>query len=394
MGSAPGRLTRLRRALAGDCGQALPLMLCAVMLCTLFGVLVIDLGLMFSERRAAQSAADLAALAAAQDLPVRANDPQFEARIETAQATALAFLAANGYEGSVEGTDVAVTTQYADDPAKIEVTAGRSVHWLLGRLIGLPDQRVDARAVAAANAQPRDVTLVLDRSGSMCIDTHGGPILTCPNPPGDPDGNGQADWEPFDTMRDAANDFGAMLMPTASGDVLDRLALVSFSTDAALNLALTNDFLPGSPYTSAIGGMVPAGYTNTGAAMLKARQQLELNGRNEAARIIVLLSDGYANRYRSGGSDINPTYTTCANTNGCAAADNDVLTEAHLSAAEGFQIYTIGYTNNAGAALLQAVADIGANEGGGGQFFAVSDPQQLRDTFEAISQLTSVALIE
>ncbi|MDA1003898.1 MAG: VWA domain-containing protein [Chloroflexi bacterium] len=394
MVSAARTARAVRRAIRDERGQALPLMLAAVMLCTLFGVLVVDLGLMFTERRAAQSAADLAALAAAQDLPVRATDPQFAARIDTATATAISFLAANGYEQGVNGRAVSVVTTYGGDPAHIEVTAGRTVPWLFGRLLGLANPRVNARAVAAANAQPRDVALVLDRSGSMCVDTHGGPMLTCPSPPGDPDRNGRADWEPFDTMRVAANAFGGMLVPTAGSSVLDRVALVSFSTDATLDLALTNNFLAGSPYTTAIGVMVPAGYTNTAAAMMRARGELESRGRLEAARIIVLLSDGYANRYRSGGTTANPTYSTCASANGCAAADNDVLAQARLAAAQGFQIYTIGYTNRSGAALLQAVASIGANEGGGGQFFAVDNPLQLRSTFEQISALTSVALIE
>ena len=50
-------------------GQALALMLVTIGLTLIGGVLVIDIGLLFDERRQAQAAADFAALAAAQDLP-------------------------------------------------------------------------------------------------------------------------------------------------------------------------------------------------------------------------------------------------------------------------------------------------------------------------------------
>ncbi|MEX1022601.1 MAG: hypothetical protein WD058_05585, partial [Dehalococcoidia bacterium] len=66
-----------------------------------------------------------------------------------------------------------------------------------------------------------------------------------------------------------------------------------------------------------------------------------------------------------------------------------------IEAAEaGASIYTIGYTESAGGALLEDIAAIGADQGNGGAFFSVEDPELLRDTFFEIASLTRVALIE
>ena len=89
-----------------------------------------------------------------------------------------------------------VVTNYQGELDRIEVMVDQSRDWLVGSIFGLTTVNVRGRAVAEADSQPRDVVVVLDRSGSMCDFTH--PSGGCPNPPGDPDGNGVDDWEPFD----------------------------------------------------------------------------------------------------------------------------------------------------------------------------------------------------
>lgn len=393
------RLHNLRRLLRAahrdERGQAIPLLIGAMVLFLVFGVLVIDIGHFSAERRTAQTAADLAALAAAQDLPSRAGDPGEAVKLISAYSSAMDYLAANGFSGSDLDVEVSVTPNYNGDPTQIEVTATRDFNWMFGGFFGLAPQTVGARAVATAAAQPRDIVLILDRSGSMCSDTHGGSILNCPNPPGDPDGNGMADWEPFDTMRVASKELGLVLTPTApGGSILDRISLVTYSTAAATNLSFTNDFEENSAFEAAVNALVPAGYTNIGHSLQLARQQINANGRAEAAKVVVLLSDGYANRYRTGGSDGNPTFTTCSNTVTCAAADNYARQEAEALAATGASIYTIGYTEAAGAGLLEDIAEIGATEGGGGEFFSVENPELLASTFFEIASITRIALLE
>jgi len=197
-------ITRTLRAAAArahrdERGQAVPLLIAAMGLFVVMGVLVVDIGMFSAERRTAQTAADLAALAAAQDLPSRSGDPDEAAKLAAAQTSASDFLTANGFTNTDPEVTTSVVTNYGGDPTMIEVSANREFNWLFGGIFGIGAAQVGARAVATANAQPRDIVLILDTSGSMCLETHGGPMLNCPNPPGDPDGNGQSDWEPFDT---------------------------------------------------------------------------------------------------------------------------------------------------------------------------------------------------
>ncbi|MCA9846594.1 MAG: VWA domain-containing protein [Dehalococcoidia bacterium] len=387
-----------RRILAAhrdERGQALPLLIAAMGLFVVMGVLVVDVGMFSAERRTAQTAVDLAALAAAQDLPSRSGDPDQATKLAAAQTSADSYLAANGFLAGDPEVSTSVVTSYGGDPTMIEVSANREFNWLFGGIFGIGAGQVGARAVATANAQPRDIVLILDTSGSMCLETHGGPMLNCPNPPGDPDHNGQADWEPFDTMREASLELGTVLTPTAQGgQTLDRIALVTYSTSATVQLPFTNDYDAGSPYESAINGIVPAGYTNIGYALYRARQIINSSGRPEASKVVVLLTDGYANRYRTGGSDSNPTFSTCSSSTGCSAADNYALTEAGAVATTGASIYTIGYTGGAGAPLLQSIANVGLSQGGGGDFFSVEDKELLAETFFEIASLTRVALLE
>lgn len=387
--AARGALAALHR---GERGQSAPLMVLAMGLLLVGGVMVIDVGLMLDERREVQAAADFAALAGSQDLPSDPLDPQVSVKLATAQTTALDYLRRNGYDTADPEVRATVTTNYQGEISRIEVVVEQPRDWLLGGVFGLTTLNVSGRAVAEADSQPRDIVVVLDRSGSMCEFTHGAGG-SCPNPPGDPDGNGIDDWQPFDQMRDAANGFSGKFRPFVGGDVFDQLGIVSYASDASLDLSLTTDYGPASAYEAAIDGMAPAGWTNIGHALYRARTELSAATPRGAAQVIVLLSDGRANRYVSGSSyETGPSFSSCSG--GCSAADADAVAQATLAAQDGAAIYTIGLTSSAGTALLQQIADIGAAQGGGGQFFDVDDPSDLDATFTEIANLVGFGLIE
>ena len=371
-------------------GQMLPLMAAAMGFMVVAGVMTIDVGLILDERREAQAAADFAALAAAQDLPADPLDPQLATKLATAQATAADYLRRNGFDPADADVTATITTSYGGGVDKIEVVVTRPREWTFGRVFRLGPVNVQGRAVARADSVPRDVLVVLDRSGSMCEFTHGGG--GCPNPPGDPDGNGMDDWQPFDQMRDAATGFGDKFRPFVDGAVFDQMGLVSYATDASLDLALTTDFGAGSAYDAAIDGMSPNGWTNIGHALYLARTELEAEAARGAQQVIVLLTDGRANRYLDGGDWDNPDFASCSG--GCSAADDDAIQQAQIAASNGIAIYTIGLTGNAGQALMQQIADIGATQGPGGQFFDVTDPSDLDAAFAEIAALLNFALIE
>jgi len=117
----------------------------------------------------------------------------------------------------------------------------------------------------ALQPDPIDVVLVIDRSGSMS-------------------GN---DISPtrMAAAKSAANDFvDQMDLATR-----DRVALVSFAYDAALDQELTSDR---DLITAAINGLSPNGATNMRKAYYEAIKYLKEHGRDEAVKAVILMGDG------------------------------------------------------------------------------------------------------
>ena len=124
-----------------------------------------------------------------------------------------------------------------------------------------------------------DAMLVLDRSGSM-------------------DDDGWDDWiqdyQPIGDAKIAAKAFVDILEEHsgAGPENSHRVGLVSYSTSATLDHGLTTDF---DAVRNAIDDMSADGYTDIGDAIGLAAQELQNNGRGNAVKVIVLLSDGKAN---------------------------------------------------------------------------------------------------
>jgi hypothetical protein len=120
-------------------------------------------------------------------------------------------------------------------------------------------------------------------------------------------------------------------------------------------------------------------YTNIGAGMQKARIELEQNGREGALQMIVLMTDGIANR---------PTNTSNARA--------FVREEASLAAASGFPTVTVSLGAAADKDLMQEVADV---TGGihfnipGGQSVAAYE-EDLRDVFRQIAGHRPLKLVQ
>src|SRR3990172_5763048 len=98
-----------------ETGQTLVLLVLCVTALVGMAALVVDLGYFLLERRQLQTAADAAALAAAQELPGN-----------NAAAAAHQWAANNGYD-SAHGATVVVVTPYQGDASKVEVTIGENV---------------------------------------------------------------------------------------------------------------------------------------------------------------------------------------------------------------------------------------------------------------------------
>lgn len=421
----PPRQRRLRTLLSSmlcrvrrdEHGQVLPLLASVMVLSAVAGVLVLDVGLLVDTRVRAQTAADLAALAAAQDLPRSMLDPEAAAKLVTAQNTAFDFIERNGFDDD----ETTVTVQFDGDDDKIEIVVQREQEWLIGRLFGVGPATIGARAVAQTSAQPRDIVLALDRSESMCRDTHpmffSGPppgmgFWICPDPPEGPY-EGMYDefppplrpnpppgwippteWQPFDQMRDAAVFFSQQLTPELEGAPFDYLGLVSYADEAEEEVDLSSDYGPGSDYVNAIAGLAPNGFTNIGHAIEESHEMLMEDGHEGTLKVIVLLSDGIPTRHPNpGGGGGAPDFNTCPN--GCAAADNYARDEARAAAADGIAIYTIGLkTDLDGDDFLRELAEIGDTQGGGGEFFDVDDPDDLTAVFGEIAERIAIGLVQ
>jgi Flp pilus assembly protein TadG len=147
-------------------GLLLVIMLAAV-------ALVIDIGHAQLVQRQLQAGVDAAALAGAQDLPIKAD----------AEATANEFSPTPGSKNAVNTVDNATTTvdvrcittipgcntRYGTSNA-VSVSASAKVPTFFGRIVGVDSLTVRARATACypCAVRPLDIMLVLDRTGSMC----------------------------------------------------------------------------------------------------------------------------------------------------------------------------------------------------------------------------------
>ena len=127
----------------GEGGQMLVLFVLALGVLMGFAALAIDVGLIFRERSQLSTAADAAALAAAQAL----SDSPF-----TAVAMAQQYAEANGVDPTNPGYAFEASTPYQGDPSKIEVKVTQRVDFLFGRVLGLTSVDVSGRAVAEATS--------------------------------------------------------------------------------------------------------------------------------------------------------------------------------------------------------------------------------------------------
>jgi hypothetical protein len=169
-------LARGRAALSRHDGQVVPLMAVFLTMFMLGGTLVVDAGLMLNDRRQAQNAVDMAALAAAQDLPWLPGDPSASAKMATARTTAERFLSDNRYSTTDPDVTVTITTSYQSSPSKIRVEASRVHHWTFGDFWGaIPTTNIKARAVAQQQAQAlaRYALMAMNRSAPSALYLNG-----------------------------------------------------------------------------------------------------------------------------------------------------------------------------------------------------------------------------
>lgn len=156
-------LKRLKRlAGQGEEGQSLVLLAFALIVVLGATAMSVDVGRAYWAKTQVQAAVDAAALAGAAGLP----------NTTTAGAQADTYWELNNNFLQSQGSNVTLTKSYSLSSTKeITVTGSADINTWFARVLGIDSWHVSASATA--EFQQVDAMLVLDRSGSMCYDSHG-----------------------------------------------------------------------------------------------------------------------------------------------------------------------------------------------------------------------------
>jgi uncharacterized protein YegL len=124
-----------------------------------------------------------------------------------------------------------------------------------------------------------DIMLVVDRSNSMTFD-HFEEF--------DGDGNAINPWPLAQPLSNVQN--GTISFIDTLNSSTDHVGLVEFDSTAVTSVPLTNVF---SEVKTKVNADWVGGYTDIGAAIDKAHQELDSHGRSDARKVLVIVTDGY-----------------------------------------------------------------------------------------------------
>lgn len=234
------------------------LALVAVSLVGILGIagLALDSARAYVVRAQLSRAVDAAALAGASSL--RLGQSAAQQRINS-------MAIANGVDTGLLNVEFG-TNEFGENT--VAVGATRDMNTTFMRVLGRDMVKVGSGA--EATVPPLDLTLVLDRSGSLGM------------------------MNAWDDLQDASKTFVDQFSET-----LDQVGLVSFSNRAEEMVPL------GQPFKSAIdaeiNGMTSVGYTNTGEALRLAFEQIKTGApgiRERSVRVVVFFTDGRPTAFR------------------------------------------------------------------------------------------------
>ncbi|TET19440.1 VWA domain-containing protein, partial [Candidatus Bathyarchaeota archaeon] len=163
---------------------------------------------------------------------------------------------------------------------------------------------------------PLDIMLVIDRSGSML-------------------------GQPLDAAKVAAKSFVDNRSFTGDPATSDWVGVSSYATTASLDQGLTdNSALAKSAINGLSAGVSSRGFTNIMAGVHVAQEELATNGRNHAMDIIIVLSDGVANRWTD--FTTGTTYKTATWPATHTTSTLKAIDEATAAKNAGTIVFTIG----------------------------------------------------
>ena len=334
-----------------------------VLICLLMIVVVgmtalaVDLGRMYLVRSQLQSAVDAGALAATLQLRQDPND------IDAAVAKANEFIQYNRVGWLVTVPDDAITVEtgnwdpdtnvFSDvgDVNAVRVSASADDEPLMfAGVFGRETFNVPRSAIASGQSNPQDIMLTLDLSGSMedygrieALQEAAPEFIEVIEDVGDDDyvgvmgyGADIGGYDPVDEGHNGQLYLNAPqdLYPDDSDWIGVLEAELTMDFDYLRDYVLDTSSLVADKYDS---------YTPTGAAIRDSAHYLIENSRDGAGKVIVLMSDGYANRPSGNGSGY-------------------ALEMAAYAAQNHITIYTISLGDDADEELMQSIADATGGE--------------------------------
>ncbi|MGI9659300.1 MAG: pilus assembly protein TadG-related protein [Gaiellaceae bacterium] len=343
MNSIAAGVTKRIRATGAerDRGAVLVLVAGSLLVFLIFSAFVVDIGRAYFAQRHLQAAADAAALAGAQELP----DP----------GTAIAV--ASNYDGdagsknartnvTVTGTDITtrcLSSAPGCDPVNAVVVEQTSdVPTYFAKIIGINSIPVTVKATACSpcGAKPLDIMIVLDRTGSMCMDSFGNSDPSCTDLNNAREGiktfldflDPTIDWVGLGVFPPAPS-VGQRCARPATGNYHDPSAaytIVPLSNDYKVGSSLD----PGSDLIATLDCQDGRGRTAYANALEEAQIQLNANGRPDVQDIVIFFSDGAAN--------IGPNYLPPSSPYRATPCAQGVSSSAAVKAT-GTLVYSIGY---------------------------------------------------
>jgi hypothetical protein len=313
----------------------------AVSLLTVFCIaaLVTDVGFILVKRTELSKAVDAGALAGAQDLPNQTS----------ARAMATNYVVLNVRPSAPE-TNISFPTGNT-----IRVSANYRAPSFFAKVIGV--MSFDVPAVAEAKRFDPNLALIIDRSGSMCEISHPKAGANCP---------AVGPWEPFNTIQGIAKGF----VDEMDGD--PQITLISYSTTARLDVALTNNR---ALVKKALDDLKPGGYTDIASSVNEAIDEL-LKATGPEPKLVILLTDGRTNT-------VNGKFVGDGN----SKAVNALLDSSKAAKDKGIVIHGINYGKDVDNATMRQVA-----ESTEGRFYYAPDDASLKVVYTDIASKSYVRL--
>jgi len=350
-------------ALRATSGQTLPLVVVFMFTMLIFAGLVIDLGNAYRVQQALQASTDASAAAGAGQLTM-----VFPPVSATAIAAAKKYGSQSGGANPITGVPAANVTQTVTAtcvvqgtftctyPNTVTVDETANVPTYLLKLLGFSTIQLKAHAQACSpcGEVPLDIMLVLDRTGSMSASNK------LPQ--------AKAGIMAFlKTMDPAVDNVGLAVLPPAPSTAAactdvdpyfngDPSGTYSLANPAYTVVPLSNAYASavgqlnaGSPLVSTVNCVQAGGSTAYAEALDAAYAELQADGRPDAQKAIVILSDGAANT--------GPSYlasTSRYRTNPCGQG----VTSAGTAKAAGVFVYSIAYTADQDDCYAAVGADV------------------------------------